>query len=161
MGRQVTRPRPTVAALYPRLGEPIVPRLLQQLVFDRHPSRDSGAANLYRVAQAGADAWKRLPAEICRRVAMKVIDRVQTRLQQLSKSVSATPLPDPGTALTYRLERRTINTLQRILLAGEAEGRWTLGRYLAVRSSSGGAPSSIFSLRSRHTKVSLPGALAR
>jgi hypothetical protein len=60
---------------YPRPGEPIVPRLLQEVVFDRHPSSDPGAANLYRVAHAGTDAWRLLPAQVCRQVGMKVVDR--------------------------------------------------------------------------------------
>ena len=156
MGRQVTRPRPTLSAFYPRPGEPIVPRLLQQLVFDRRPSRDAGAANLYRVAQAGANAWKLLPAEICRRVGMEVVDRVQSRLQQLPESFLATPLPDPSTALTYRLERRTINILQRTLSPGEAEGPWTLGRYLALRRFGGRAIVDLLSAAEAHE-----GQLAR
>ena len=55
---------------YPRPGEPIVPRLLRPLVLERHPS---GAAidsdnDLIARDDLGADAWKRLPPETCRRV---------------------------------------------------------------------------------------------
>ena len=40
-------------------------------------------------------------------------------------------LPDPATALTFRLERRTANTLRRALEEG-ADGPWTLARYLQL-----------------------------
>jgi len=156
MGRQVTRPRPTLSALYPRPGEPIVPRLLQEVVFDRYPSSDPGASNLYRVAQAGVRAWKLFPAELCRRVAMTVIDRAQSRLQELPESALSTPLPDPGTALCYSLERRTINTLERTVLSGELDGLWTLGRYLSLPRFGGRAAVDLLSAVEAHE-----GPLAR
>jgi hypothetical protein len=156
MGRQVTRPRPALSALYPRPGEPIVPRLLQEVVFDRHPSSDPGASDLYRVAQAGVRAWKVFPAELCRRVAMTVVDRAQSRLPQLPQSLLSTPLPDPGTALSYSLERRTINTLERTVRSGELDGRWTLGRYLSLPRLGGRAVVDLLSAVEAHE-----GPLAR
>ncbi len=156
MGRHVTRPRPFPAAKYPRPGEPIVPRLLQEIVFDRYPSTDPGAANLYRVAQAGAGAWKRSTAEICRQVAMKVIDRVQSRLQQLPEAVRTAPLADPGTALSYGIERRTFNTLRRAISAGGVDGPWTLGRYLTIPRFGGRAVVDLLAAMEAHE-----GQLAR
>ncbi len=126
MGRQVARPRVTLSAFYPRPGEPIVPRLLLELVFDR-PARDAGSADLYRVAQAGANAWKIFPAEVCRDVGMKVVDRVQSRLQRLSKPCLATTLPDPNTALRFRREAATTPTIVPVAKAQsppEAIGNW-------------------------------------
>jgi hypothetical protein len=130
--------------------------LLQEVVFDRHPSNDPGASNLYRVAQAGLRAWKIFPAELCRRVAMTVIDRAQSRLQQLPKSVLSTPLPDPGTALSYSLERRTINTLERTVMSDEIGGPWTLGRYVSLPRFGGRAVVDLLSAVEAHE-----GPLAR
>ena len=62
---------------------------------------------------------------------MAVVDRVQTRLQGLPAHILDASLPDPATALTFRVERRTANTLRRAIKDG-AEGPWTLKRYLKV-----------------------------
>jgi hypothetical protein len=62
---------------------------------------------------------------------MAVVDRVQTRLPGLPPHVLEVPLPDPATALTFRLERRTANTLRRAV-DERAPGPWTLGRYLKL-----------------------------
>jgi hypothetical protein len=60
-----------------------------------------------------------------------VVDRVQSRLQQLPEAILGVPLPDPATALTFKIERRTANTLRRALSAHLA-GPWTLKRYLGL-----------------------------
>jgi hypothetical protein len=131
MGRALPIERPAQTAAFPRPGEPIVPAALQRIVFDRHPSSDTGAAHLLTVARAGVAAWRRFSPEICRRVGAAVVDRVQSRLQQLPEATLGLPLPGPATALAFRLERRTVNTLRRALSAG-ADGPWTLERYLGV-----------------------------
>jgi hypothetical protein len=130
--------------------------LLQEAVLDRYPASAPGAADIYRVAQAGVRAWKLFPAELCRRVAMTVIDRAQSRLPQLPASVLSTPLPDPGTALSYSLERRTINTLERTVRSGERHGLWTLGRYLSLPRLGGRAVVDLLSAVEAHE-----GPLAR
>jgi hypothetical protein len=79
----------------------------------------------------GPGVWKNLPSDKCLRLGMAVVDRVQTRLQGLPPHILDASLPDPATALTFRIERRTANTLRRAIKDG-AEGPWTLERYLKV-----------------------------
>ena len=87
---------------------------------------------------------------------MKVVDRVQSRIHQLPGSALATPLPDPGTVLTYGLEHRTINALRRTLSAGLVDGAWTLGRYLGLPRFGGRAIVDILAATEAHE-----GQLAR
>lgn len=103
------------------------------MVLSRQPTaRPPGAdGDLLNSRNLGPDAWKNLPPDKCLRLGMAVVDRVQTRLQGLPPHVLDAALPDPATALTFRLERRTINTLRRAIDEG-AEGPWTLKRYLKV-----------------------------
>src|SRR3954471_7240338 len=136
MGRQILigRPaRPARPARFPRPGEPIAPRLLREVILSRQPTTAAPGAegDLLSSRNLGPDAWKNLPPERCFQLGMAVVDRVQTRLEGLPAHVLDAPLPDPATALTFKLERRTANTLRRALSAG-AEGPWTLKRYLNV-----------------------------
>ncbi|HMF42807.1 MAG TPA: hypothetical protein VKQ32_19180 [Polyangia bacterium] len=126
---------------YPRRGEPIVPRLLRPLVVDRRPSPfaiDPDSELLIR-DELGAGAWERLAPEVCWRVSMLVIDRVQTRLRSLPAAIRDTPMPAPHVALGLPIERRTSDTLRRAL-AGRLDGeRWTVGRYVKIRRFGGRA----------------------
>jgi hypothetical protein len=133
MGRRIVIGRPARPARFPRPGEPIVPRLLREVVLRRQPTAAPPGAegDLLNSRNLGAEAWKNLPAERCFRLGMAVVDRVQTRLQGLPAHVLDAPLPDPATALTFRIERRTANTLRRAIADG-AEGVWTLKRYLTI-----------------------------
>ncbi len=132
MGRQIRIGRPARSARFPRPGEPIVPRLLREVVLHRQPTSLPGAeGDLLNSRNFGAEAWKNLPPDQCLRLGMAVVDRVQTRLQGLPAHLLETSLPDPATALTFRLEVRTANTLRRAIADG-AEGPWTLARYLKV-----------------------------
>src|SRR5438477_627446 len=85
---------------YPRHGEPIVPHLLRPLVLERHPTAflPDPDGELIAHDALGADAWKRLPAEACRRVSLLVVDRVQTRLRALPHAIRDTLLPAPDAA---------------------------------------------------------------
>ena len=127
MGRRIFIARPCRTAAYPRGGEPIVPRLLREVVIDRHAPSD-----LSEIARLGSEAWLRYSTETCRRIAVSVVDRVQTRLEGLPERILVTPLPDPTIMLSCRLEPRTANTLRRALTAGGARGSWTLGRYVGL-----------------------------
>src|SRR5690349_931775 len=126
---------------YPRPGEPIVPRLLRPLVLERHPTGLplDPDGELIAHDDLGADAWKRLPPEVCRRVSLLVVDRVQTRLRALPGQIRDTLLPAPDAALALPLERRTINTLGRAVGTGPDGEPWTVGRYLAIRRFGGRA----------------------
>jgi hypothetical protein len=120
---------------YPRVGEPIVPRLLRGLVLERRLSAvhaDEQTDMLARI-DLGPAAWTRLPPETCRRLSLTVVDRVRTRLAGMSRSLRATPLLDPTAALLLPLERRTINTIRRGVGRQPAAGPWTLERYLQIR----------------------------
>jgi hypothetical protein len=141
MGRQISVVRPVRTASFPRPGEPIVPRLLRELVVSRHQTVApvETESDLLASPHLGPEAWTRLPAERCRRLGMAVVDRVQTRLNGLPARILDAPLPDPSTALTFRIERRTANTLRRIVSDGWVEGPWTLRRYLGVRRFGGRA----------------------
>jgi hypothetical protein len=118
-----------------------VPRLLREVVLGQHQAwAPLGVeSDLLSSRTLGAEAWKQLPPERCRRLGMAVVDRVQTRLQGLPARILETPLPDPATALTFKLERRTANTLRRALDDHAGEGPWTLERYLKVRRFGGRA----------------------
>src|SRR2546423_10075687 len=100
---------------YPRQGEPILPHLLRPLVLERHPTGfpSDPDGDLIAHGDLGADVWKRLPAETCRRVSLLVVDRVQTRLRGLPHAIRDTLLPAPDAALALPLELRTSNTLRR------------------------------------------------
>ena len=142
---------------YPRPGEPIVPHLLRPLVLERHPSsvpndRDN---DLIARDELGADAWKRLPAEACRRVSLLVVDRVQTRLRALPQPIRDTLLPSPEAALALPIERRTINTLRR---AGalRSDEPWTVGRYLSIRRFGGRALVDLLAAYEARAGVLLP-----
>ena len=108
-----------------------MPRLLREVILSGHPTSVIARAegDLLTSRNFGTEAWKNLPPDQCLRLAMAVVDRVQTRLQGLPAHVLEAPLPDPATALTFRIERRTANTLRRAIDEG-AEGPWTLTRYL-------------------------------
>ncbi|HEX3905966.1 MAG TPA: hypothetical protein VH853_24300 [Polyangia bacterium] len=103
------------------------------MILGGHPTSLGGGSDgdLLNSRNFGAAAWKNLPPDQCLRLGMAVVDRVQTRLQGLPAHVLDAPLPDPTTALTFRLERRTANTLRRAISDGAA-GPWTLKRYLKV-----------------------------
>jgi hypothetical protein len=103
------------------------------VILSRHAPHVMAAADgdLFNGRQLGAEAWNALPTDQCLQLGMAVVDRVQTRLQGLPAQVLDAPLPDPATALTFRLERRTANTLRRALDEG-AKGPWTLKRYLGL-----------------------------
>ena len=133
MGRQILTGRPARPARFPRPGEPIVPRLLREVILGRQPTAAAPGTegDLLNSRNLGVDAWRNLPPDRCIQLAMAVVDRVQTRLQGLPAHVLEAPLPDPATALTFRLERRTTNTLRRALEEG-AQGPWTLERYLKL-----------------------------
>ncbi len=145
MGRRILIARPCRTAGYPRAGEPIVPRLLREVVLDRH-----APADLAEIAERGAEVWLRYSTEACRRMAVLVVDRVQTRLEGLPDRLLRTPLPDPATMLSWRLERRTANTLRRALAAG-AEGSWTLGRYVGLPRFGGRAVVDLLAAVEAHT----------
>src|SRR4051812_47409944 len=120
---------------YPRFGEPIVPRLLRELIVDRRAPApyegDAALAHLLRT-DLGPHAWQRFSAEICHRLSLAVVDRVQTRLGSLSDLVCETVLPPPEVAVRLALEPRTVNVLRRAIHRGHAAGVWTLRRYLAL-----------------------------
>jgi hypothetical protein len=80
----------------------------------------------------GPNAWLRLPAEECRRLAMMVVDRVQTRVHALPAITRNHVLPDPRIALNLPIERRTANTIRRGTNGSGAASPWTVGRYLAL-----------------------------
>jgi hypothetical protein len=118
---------------YPRAGEAIVPKLLRPLVIERRPAafRDRDSDRLFRL-DLGPGAWTRLPADECQRLAMVVVDRIQTRVHALPTITRNHPLPDPWTAVKLPIERRTANTIRKGMHAGAAAGPWTVGRYLAL-----------------------------
>ena len=142
---------------YPRHGEPIVPHLLRPLVLERHPTAflPDPDGELIAHDALGADAWKRLPAEACRRVSLLVVDRVQTRLRALPHAIRDTLLPAPDAALALPLERRTSNTLRRIAARGDGQP-WTVGRYLAIRRFGGRALVDLVAAFEARAGVSLP-----
>jgi hypothetical protein len=143
---------------YPRPGEPIVPRLLRSLVLERHPNslvRDFDGELIAR-DELGADAWKRHPPEICRRVSLLIVDRVQTRLRALPDAIRDTLLPTPEAALALPLERRTINTLRRAGAVRDDGEPWTVGRYLAIRRFGGRALVDLLAAFEARTGVALP-----
>jgi hypothetical protein len=124
---------------YPRHGEPIVPRLLRALVIDRRPgSLTDPDLELLSRFDLGPEAWSLLSAEVCQRVSMLVVDRVQTRVDALPEQTRKIRLPDPEAALKLPIERRTANTLRREARRG-AGGPWTVGRYLGLRRFGGRA----------------------
>ena len=120
---------------YPRFGEPIVPRLLRELIVDwRGPAPYDGDADLAHLLRTdlGPDAWRRFSPEICHRLSLAVVDRVQTRLGGLSALVRETVLLPPEGVVRLALEPRTVNVLRRAMQRGQTAGAWTLGRYLSL-----------------------------
>jgi hypothetical protein len=101
------------------------------VILSGHPAAAPTGAEgeLLNSRHLGPEAWKSFPPDKCLRMGMAVVDRVQTRLQGLPGHLLDAPLPDPATALTFRIERRTANTLRRAIEDG-AQGPWTLKRYL-------------------------------
>src|SRR5262245_6479523 len=143
---------------YPRDGEPIVPRLLRPLVLERHPGSLTADPDSELIARddLGADAWSRLPPEVCRRVSLLVVDRVQTRLRALPEMIRETLLPSPEAAFALPLERRTINTLRRAGGWRGDGGPWTVGRYIAIRRFGGRALVDLLAAFEARAGVSLP-----
>lgn len=145
---------------YPRPGEPIVPRVLRPLVLERH--RDTRAvdpaSDLIDRDDLGADAWRRLPPEICRRVSLLVVDRVRTRLRALPQAIRDTLLPAPEAVLALPIERRTINTLRRADSPRSNGEPWTIGRYLEMRRFGGRALVDLLAaFEARVGGMELPG----
>jgi hypothetical protein len=143
---------------YPRHGEPIVPRLLRPLVLERKPTGLVSDPDNELIAhdELGADAWKRLPTDTCRRVSLLVVDRVQTRLRSLPESIRDTLLPTPEAALALPLERRTLNTLRRASSARSGSEPWTVGRYLAIRRFGGRALVDLLAAFEPRVGIALP-----
>lgn len=143
---------------YPRPGEPIIPRLLRPLVLERHLDARAGDPDNDLIARddLGADAWRRLPPETCRRVSLLVVDRVQTRVRALPLTIRETPLPTPEAALALPIERRTINTLRRACTVRSNGEPWTVGRYLALRRFGGRALLDMLSAFEARPGVALP-----
>ncbi|HEY4394890.1 MAG TPA: hypothetical protein VGP64_12545 [Polyangia bacterium] len=135
-----------------------MPRLLREVILGGHLPSVAAAANgdLLNKRNLGAEAWKSLPVDQCLQLGMAVVDRVQTRLQGLPAHVLDAPLPDPATALTFGLERRTANTLRRAISDG-AKGPWTLKRYLSLPRFGGRAVVDLLAA----TEASGGGASAR
>jgi hypothetical protein len=131
---------PAAKTKYPRKGEPLVPKLLRPLVLERRPAafRADADSDMLAYVDLGPAVWGRLPAETCERLALLVVDRVQTRLRALPELARTAPLPDPATAITLPLERRTLNTLRRVVPRGatsppaEPDGPWNIDRYLTI-----------------------------
>jgi hypothetical protein len=132
MGRRLAIARPARRAPYPRPGEPIVPRLLRDLVLNGSAPPGPDPIDLLRISDLGARAWERLPWEICWRSGMLVVERVQSRLESMPDEVRSAPMPEPRVALMLGLERRTSNTLRRAIAAEEPPGPWTVGRYVGL-----------------------------
>jgi hypothetical protein len=108
-------------------------------VLDRRPGPRPADGELLALVDLGPRAWRRLPAETCRRLSLLVVDRVQTRIGMLPEVARRTRLPDPAAALALPLERRTVNTLRRVLVGPELTGPWTVERYLSIRRFGGRA----------------------
>jgi hypothetical protein len=130
---------PSATNKYPRKGEPLVPKLLRPLVLERRPAafRADADSDMLAYVDLGPAVWGRLPPETCERLALLVVDRVQTRLRSLPELARTAPLPDPGTAVTLPLERRTLNTLRRVVVtrgsvAAEPDAPWNIDRYLTI-----------------------------
>jgi hypothetical protein len=153
MGRRVSIVRPARTAPFPRPGEPIVPRLLRDVLFDRHPNPQEPEVDLHAVGNLGAAAWMRFPPEVCRRVGTAVVDRVQSRLQGLPAGVLDAPLPDPSTVLAFTLERRTANTVRRAFTAARVTGQWSLRRYLGLPRFGGRAVVDLLAAVEGHGRV--------
>ena len=117
-----------------------MPKLLRPLVLERRPAafRADADSDMLAYVDLGPAVWGRLPAETCERLALLVVDRVQTRLRSLPELARTAPLPDPATAITLPLERRTLNTLRRAVPRGSAivsataDGPWNIDRYLTI-----------------------------
>jgi hypothetical protein len=145
---------------YPRPGEPIVPRLLRPLVVDRRPIRFPVDPDTELLARddLGAGVWGRLAPEICRRVSLLVVDRVQTRLRSLPDVIRDTPLPPPDAALALPIERRTGNTLRRAVGPRGGGASWTVGRYLKIRRFGGRALVDLLAALEAHGETVVPRA---
>jgi hypothetical protein len=124
---------------YPRKGEAIVPRLLRPLVLDYRPvPRADRDVEMLAQVDLGPGAWTRLSPATCERLAMLVVDRIQTRVHMLPDIARNHRLPDPRVALSLPIERRTAGTIRRAL-RGAAPGPWTVDRYLKLRRFGGRA----------------------
>ena len=142
---------------YPRPGEPIVPRLLRPLVMERRPvTRPDLDTEMLSHFDLGSEAWNRLPPEVLRRLSMLVVDRVQTRVHMLPELARNCPLPDPRTALTLPIERRTANTIRRGLRMPPSSGPWTVERYLGLRRFGGRALVDLLAAVEAHVAAPSP-----
>jgi hypothetical protein len=132
---------------------------LRPLVLDRHLDARAPDPDNQLIARddLGAEAWRRLPSETCRRVSLLVVDRVQTRLRALPPSIRDTLLPSPEAALALPIERRTVNTLRRAGTLDPAGEPWTVGRYLAIRRFGGRALVDLLAAFEARAGVTLPG----
>ena len=145
---------------YPRPGEPIVPRLLRPLVVERRPIAFPVDPDTELLARddLGAGVWGRLSPDVCRRVSLLVVDRVQTRMRSLPDVIRDTPLPAPDAALALPLERRTSNTLRRALAVRGGGAPWTVGRYLKIRRFGGRALVDLLAAIEAHGETVVPSA---
>ena len=142
---------------YPRPGEPIVPHLLRPLVLERHPSgvpndRDN---DLIARDELGADAWKRLPPEACRRVSLLVVDRVQTRLRALPQPIRDTPAAQSRSG-ARPADRAADDQHAPPRRRAAADEPWTVGRYLSIRRFGGRALVDLLAAFEARAGVLLP-----
>jgi len=137
-----------------------VPPLLRPLVVERRPMAFPVDFDTELLARddLGAGAWGRLAPEICRRVSLLVVDRVQTRLRSLPDAVRDAPLPPPDAVLALPIERRTSNTLRRAVGVKGGATPWTVGRYLKIRRFGGRALVDLLAAIEAHRESVVPGA---
>ncbi len=70
MGRRSVTGGSVRPAPFPRPGEPIVPRLLEEVVAGRRAAPGDHALDLVRASELGATVWRHHPEETCRQLAM-------------------------------------------------------------------------------------------
>jgi len=95
---------------YPRRGERIVPRILQEFFLDPIPEELAGADGL-RLCDLNESAWKRFPEDVLRKLSLVVVEKTAGRLAgRMGRLVRYRPFPRPPAGVCLedlRIENRT------------------------------------------------------
>ena len=131
-----------MANRYPRRGEGIVPRTLQEFLLDPGPEELAGAsgADGLRLCDLDESAWKRFPEDVVRKLARLVVDKMaHCDTGRVGRVLRCRPFPRPPAGVRLddlHIENRTRRCLAREGFGEDLQklGDRTLGDILLVRS---------------------------
>ena len=124
---------------YPRLGQPLAPRLLADVLQDALPPRfrEQGGEKFTCLADLDESAWGHFDADTCKELAGEIVQAVGRAARQPAPFMSQQLPPMPGgmPLINLELESRTFNCLVAVGIEDRPQdlGRMTIEGVLSLR----------------------------